>query len=502
MATFFSERTDLPRSTQCTADLSDWDGVAREPIETVIVGAGVAGLLAAYTLLLRRPGTRVVIVDAGLPAETRRAQAQLTAQGEGGAGFFLGGRLYLGGAALPVMPPVSAPPGVRPVIAGDAYIARAMEIDALLRELGARAEWQPEPPEALAQAIRAAKAAGLEYVTSYPSRRLSPEDKAVVLSGLRQRLSVGGARFIFGARVTVATRAEEGFLLTLDSGAAQASDADVPERLLARTLLLAPGRYGAEWLTRAANDLGAEAVALPCGFGVRLELPATIYDALTDVNPDPRLQSALPDDAYIKTYATCPGGMVSPVARYGALVASGIPALKREERGPATTVAILAQHGAGSPAGEWRGGERAAYILNQRAPGRLIAQRLEDTRLRRPTTLDALDASSVRPTDPTATPGALHDVYPAVYWAAFEEFLTRLERLAPGVASGETLLYGPAEERFWYFPTDDQMQTKTPGLFMAGDGPGQSQGIIQASVAGTLAGEGLAKALARAVTSA
>jgi uncharacterized FAD-dependent dehydrogenase len=371
-----------------------------------------------------------------------------------------------------------------------------MEVDALLRDLGARAEWQPEPPEPLARAIRAAAEAGLNYVTSYPSRRLSPEDKTAALTGLRQRLIAGGARFMFGARVTVATRAEDGFLLTLDSADASAAVEGVPDRLLTRALLLAPGRYGAEWLTRAASDLGAEVVALPRAFGVRLELPATIYDPLTDVNPDPRLQTSLPDDTYIKTYATCPGGVVSPVARYGALVASGVPALRREERGPTTTVAILVQHGAASAAGDWRAGERAAHILNQRVPGRLIVQRLEDVRHNRATTAEALAASPIRPTDPTATPDALHDVYPVAYWSAFEEFLARLERLAPGAMSGDTLLYGPAEERFWYFPTDAQMQTTTPGLFVAGDGPGQSQGIIQASVAGMLAGEGLAEALA------
>ncbi len=474
------------------------DAAGHDAIEAVIVGAGASGLLAAHELLRLRPGSRVILVDAGLPLEARRALARPPMGGEGGAGLALGGRLYLGAASLPVMPPVSAPPSMRPIIAGEDYVRRASEIDALLHALGARAEWQPEPPESLARAIREAKAAGVDYITSYPSRRLSPEDKTAALTGLRQRLLERGARFIFGARVTVATHTDEGFLLTLDSAEAPEGAPPVPERLMTRALLLAPGRYGAEWLTRVASDLGAEVIALPRAFGVRLETPAAVYDPLTDVNPDPRLQAALVDDAYIKTYATCPGGYVSPVARYGALVASGVPALRREERRPTTTVAILAQPGVTGAVGAWRGGERAARTLNQRAPGRLTVQRLEDARQRRATTAEALAASPIRPTDPTAAPGALHDVYPDAYWAAFEDFLGRLERLAPGVTSGETLLYGPAEERFWHFPTDAHMQTTTPGLFVAGDGPGQSQGVIQASVAGLLAGEGLAAALASA----
>jgi uncharacterized protein len=475
------------------------DAFGGAPLDALIVGAGVSGLLAAHELLRHQPGARVMILDAGLPLEARRAQASPPMGGEGGAGFVLGGRLYLGAAALPVMPPVSAPEGMRPVIAGEAYVARAMEMDALLRDLGARAAWQPEPPEELARAIAAANAAGIDYITSYPSRRLSPEDKVAALTGLRQLLIASGARFRFSARVVAASRAPNGFELTIAPADADSPGGApaIPERLAARALLLAPGRYGAEWLTATVRDLGAQVVALPRAFGVRIEVPAAVYAPLTSVNPDPRLQMTLPNDAYIKTYATCPGGYVSPVERYGALVASGVPALRPADRGPSTTVAILAQPGVTGAAGAWRGGEAAAMTLNQRAPRSLTIQRLADARAGRATTVDDLAASPIRPSDPSATPGALHDAYPAAYWAAFEDFLARMERLAPGVSAGETLAYGPAEERFWHFPTDALMQTTAiPGLFVAGDGPGQSQGIIQASVAGILAGEGLAQALA------
>ena len=56
----------------------------------------------------------------------------------------------------------------------------------------------------------------------------------------------------------------------------------------------------------------------------------------------------------------------------------------------------------------------------------------------------ALAANSIQPTCLDATPGLLADVYPAAYWEAFEDFIARIDRLAPGVASGEMLLYGPS----------------------------------------------------------
>src|SRR5262249_56651234 len=121
----------------------------------------------------------------------------------------------------------------------------------------------------------------------------------------------------------------------------------------ARCLVLALGRYGAEWLVRVAGELGARVVGLPPAFGVRVELAAEAYRPLTGVNPDPRLHLTLAEDAVIKTYATCPGGLVAAVERYGRLVASGVP-LPLRKRGPKTTFAVLVHPGlSGAPAELW-----------------------------------------------------------------------------------------------------------------------------------------------------
>ncbi len=479
------------------------NGAKAERVDAVIVGAGVAGLLAAYTLLRRRLGTRVTLIEAGAPLYARLRAATPTSEGYGGAGLYLGGSLYFGTTTLPVMPPVSAPAAMRPVVAGAAFVQRAREVDALFTELGAKAPWQPAPAEPLAQAIAQAQSVGLDYVTNYPARRLPPAERQAALGRLRATLEDLGARFHFGARVTTVSRSHDGeYLLTLTPTSptiTAAPDAPVgptapapAKSLRTRALLLAPGRYGAEWLTQVVGALDAQIIPLPTTFGVRLELPAATYDPLTDVNPDPRLQMTLPGDALIKTYATCPGGVVTAIRRYGALVASGQPALKREQRGPRTTLALLVQPGATGALGAWAGGEASARLLNDRAPGSLLVQRLADVRRRVATTAEAMAGATVQPSCAEATPGALYDAYPDAYWQAVETFLGRIAQLAPGAQDGDALVYGPAEERFWYFPTDDQMQTTTPGLFVAGDGPGQSQGIIQASIAGLLAGEGLA----------
>lgn len=458
--------------------------------EALIVGMGAAGLLAAYELSARRPGTKILLVDAGPPLEERQPPALGQGEGFGGAGLYLGARLFLGPIGIPVPLPVSAPAGVRPLLHGEAYLGRVREIDALFASLGADAPLRPDPPEPLAEAISRAADAGIEYITSYPSRVLPVEQRILVLSRLRDLLAERGVWFAYGTRVAAVAWQDDGFDVALQPGTANGE----PIEVSARALILASGRYGTEWLIEVAGRLGVKAIELPVAFGVRIEVPASTYATLTDLNPDPRLQRVLADDAVIKTYATCPGGRVTSIRRYGALVASGVP-LPVAERTANTTTAILLQPGARGEKHAWAGGGSVAHVLNQRGEGALVVQRFEDARARRATTARALAASSLRPTCADAVPGLLADAYPSAYWEAFEDFIGRIDQLAPGVASDEMLLYGPAEEHFWHVPTDGRLETGVPGLFVAGDAAGHSQGVIQAGVAGLLAGGGVAEYL-------
>lgn len=464
-----------------------------ERVDLLIVGAGIAGLMAAYETLRERPDTSILIVEQGLPLAERRAQSASRLQGYGGAGLYLGGRLYLGPATIPLLPPVTPPPEVRPILEGDAYLERSAAVNALFTELGTAAPVRPAPEGTLAADVERAAAVGLEYLTSFPSRQPTVDERFAVLAAIEAALIAGGVRFAFETRAERVARAKAGGFEVVLAPAGQAEDraGSLPRTVRPRALVLAPGRYGAEWLARVGGELGAKAVALPSAFGVRIELPAAIYDPLTTVYPDPRLQLRLDDDAVIKTYATCPGGVVVPVERYARLVASGVPRFGLA-RGPSTTLAILLQPGVSGAAGRWSGGESIAATLNSRAPGRLLVQRLADLRARRATTADTLAENAVQPTCTTSLPADFADVFPAAYWDALEQLIARLDRLAPGVAAGDTLVYAPAEERFAHFPTDAHLQTAVPGLFVAGDATGQSQGVIQAGVAGTLAGEGVA----------
>ena len=459
--------------------------------DVIIVGAGMAGLLAALRIGERRPGARVLLVDAGRPMDERERYGSGDWGGYGGAGLFLGGRVYIGPATIPVLPPTTLPEDAVPILSGAAYDPWAREVNALLDALGATSPLRARPDERILAAMAQAEVAGLEYVTSYPARFLSIDERLGVLRGLRALLEDAGVRFRFGARVTAIERGSDGYHVHVV--ASEGGIAATPETLAARALLLAPGRYGAEWLVEAARSLEVHVNALPPAFGVRLELPLDAYAPLTAINPDPRLQRALPSDALAQTYATIPGGRVTAVERYGRLVASAVP-LAAGEKTPSTTLSVLVRPGVegASAGGPWAGAETYAATLNARYPDRLVVQRMADVRAGRETSAAALASGPVAPTYREAVPGRLDDVYPTAYWRAYDDLLGRIARLAPGVQTGDALVYGPAEERFWHFPTDAQLQTNQAGVFVAGDAAGLSQGIVQAAVTGLLAGEGIA----------
>src|SRR5262249_4001460 len=221
--------------------------------DAVIVGAGAAGLFAAYALLRRRPGARALLVDAGRSLDERQSYTTAELGGSGGAGIYLGGRLYLGPATIPVLPPASAPDEMVPVLEGEAYLARAREVDGIFQAFGATAAVREGPSEQLAQAGEEARAAGLEYSVSYPARLLGVEERRAVLRRLLADLERRGAAPAFATQVASVERADEGFRLTL---ASVVEGVAATRELRARCLVLAPGRYGAGRLGGARGGGG------------------------------------------------------------------------------------------------------------------------------------------------------------------------------------------------------------------------------------------------------
>jgi uncharacterized FAD-dependent dehydrogenase len=120
--------------------------------------------------------------------------------------------------------------------------------------------------------------------------------------------------------------------------------------------------------------------------------------------------------------------------------------------------------------------------------GGVIVQRLGDLRSGRRSTPARIERGLVRPTLKQATPGDLAFALPYRHLASLLEMIAALDRLAPGTASPHTLLYG-VEVKFYSarLKVTPDLETEVAGLFVAGDGPGLTRGLVQASASGLVA---------------
>jgi hypothetical protein len=127
---------------------------------------------------------------------------------------------------------------------------------------------------------------------------------------------------------------------------------------------------------------------------------------------------------------------------------------------------------------------RLANILS----GGVLVQRLGDLRDGRRSTPDRIERGIVEPTLKSAVPGDLSFALPYRHLTGIMEMLEAMDRLAPGVASGHTLLYG-VEVKFYSFrlQLSPKLETEVSNMFAAGDGAGISRGLVQASASGVVA---------------
>jgi uncharacterized FAD-dependent dehydrogenase len=128
--------------------------------------------------------------------------------------------------------------------------------------------------------------------------------------------------------------------------------------------------------------------------------------------------------------------------------------------------------------------------------GEVIVQRIGDLRQGRRSTPGRLAKGLVEPTLKGATPGDLSLVLPYRYLSDILEMLEALDRLAPGVNSVHTLLYG-VEVKFYSLQLrlSHSLETEIAGLYAVGDGAGVSRGLVQASASGVLAARAISRAI-------
>jgi len=331
----------------------------------------------------------------------------------------------------------------------------------------------------VARLARRASLAELRLIP-VPMRHLGTENCRLVLKAMRDFLD---PRLDFELE-TAATE------LTVEDGRITGVQTDSGESIDCRYLILAPGREGADWLAHEANRLKMTMLINPIDIGVRVEVPAAVMEELSDALYEAKLEFISQHfDDHIRTFCMCPAGEVIMESTGGTdpvVTVNGHSYASRKTDN--TNFAILMSTTFTKPFSEPIAyGKYIARLANMLSGGVLI-QRLGDLMEGQRSTPARIERGLVQPTLTTAVPGDLSFVLPFRHLTGIIEMLQAMDKLAPGVASRHTLLYG-IEVKFYSgrLQLTPNLETEIANLFAAGDGAGVSRGLIQASASGVVA---------------
>jgi uncharacterized FAD-dependent dehydrogenase len=255
----------------------------------------------------------------------------------------------------------------------------------------------------------------------------------------------------------------------------------------AEAVIVAPGREGAAWLKDVASQLSLPIKRNPVDLVVRVELPAAVLEPITKLVYESKfLYTSRAFDDRVRTFCMCPYGEVS-VENVGDVATVNGHSFA-DHKTANTNFAILVSKNFTEPFDDSIAYGKSIARLANLLSGGIMVQRLGDLEAGRRSNAQRLARSVVRPTLQGAVPGDLNLVLPYRYVANILEMLHAMDKVAPGVASRHTLLYG-VEVKFYSnrLELDQNLETEVKNLYACGDGAGVTRGLVQASASGLIA---------------
>ena len=264
------------------------------------------------------------------------------------------------------------------------------------------------------------------------------------------------------------------------------------QRVQSNYVVIAPGRGGAEWLSKEAKKLNLRTTNNAVDIGVRVEVPNSIMNHLTkDLYEAKLVYYSDTFDNKVRTFCMNPGGVVSEEHYDGNIaVVNGHSYSEPELRTENTNFAMLVSTSFTEPFNQpITYGKYIAELGNMLTGGGIMVQRLGDLLKGRRTDYSRLSKSTTIPSLKSAVPGDLSFVLPQRHLTSIVEALKAFDKVAPGLYSKNTLLYG-VEVKFYSskFETNNKFETAIKNLYTIGDGAGITRGLMQASVTGVVVG--------------
>ncbi len=451
--------------------------------DVIIIGAGPGGIFAAYELMQRQPSLKVAVFEAGhelskrrCPIDGERIKSCISCKscsimsGFGGAGAFSDGKYNItndfGGTLYE-------------------YIGKKQALDLMyyIDEINLR--YGGEGTKLYTTAGSRFKTTCIQHdlhLLDASVRHLGTDINYIVLENLFAYLK-DKVDFFFDTPVKSVSRTDNGYGIECDKGEFTCKDC-----------IISVGRSGSKWMEQVCKELDINTNSNRVDIGVRVELPAEVFAHITDELYESKIMYRT--EKYgdrVRTFCMNPKGAVVTENTNGIITVNGHSYEDPAKQTRNTNFALLVAKHFSEPFKDSNGyGESIARLSNMLGGG-VIVQRFGDLIRGQRSNHKRIEEAFITPTL-NATPGDLSLVLPKRILDGIIEMLYALDKVAPGTANDDTLLYG-VEVKFYNMEVevDENLETKHKGLYIIGDGSGITHSLSHASASGVYVARNITK---------
>ena len=453
--------------------------------DVIIVGSGPGGIFTAYELTKLAPGLKVAVFEAGNPLHKRkcpidgdkiksciRCSTCAIMNGFGGAGAFSDGKYnitnHFGGTLYE-------------------YVGRQQALDLMMYVDGINLSHGGSGSKLYSTANTHLKKECLEHklhLLDAQVRHLGTDVNYVVLENLYNELK-DKLDFHFNSPVSAVTKCGDGYEVHTGSGTYKCKEC-----------VISVGRSGSKWMESVCSSLDIPMKSNRVDIGVRVELPAVVFSHITDELYESKIVYRTEKfEDLVRTFCMNPYGSVVNENTNGIITVNGHSYEDKSKHTENTNFALLVSKRLSEPFRDSNGyGESIARLSNMLGGG-VMVQRFGDLVRGRRSNETRIAEGYTTPTL-AATPGDLSLVLPKRILDGIMEMIYALDKIAPGTANDDTLLYG-VEVKFYNMEVeiDQNLETRHKGLYVIGDCSGVTHSLSHASASGVYVARRIARKL-------
>ena len=443
--------------------------------DVIIIGAGPGGIFSAYELMKKSPELKVAVFEAGYSLEKRRCPIDgkkvkscikcptcAIMSGFGGAGAFSDGKYNItndfGGTLYE-------------------HIGRKEAIDLMYYVDEINVSHGGESTRMFSTAGTKFKKLCMQNklkLLDASVRHLGTDINYIVLENMYNEMK-SHIDFYFHTPVEHVEKLEEGYRIHYGEDKYEYCE----------ECIISVGRSGSKWMEKVCQELDIPTKSNRVDIGVRVELPAVIFSDLTDELYESKIVYRTEKfEDNVRTFCMNPNGIVVNENTNGIVTVNGHSYEGAEKQTENTNFALLVAKHFSEPFKDSNGyGESIARLSNMLGGG-VIVQRFGDLVRGRRSNTKRIEEGLVTPTL-AATPGDLSLVLPKRILDGIIEMIYALDKIAPGTANDDTLLYG-VEVKFYNMEVeiDENLESRYKGLYIIGDGSGVTHSLSHASASG------------------